>query len=697
MRALAILAVVLYHAHLGVVRGGYVGVDVFFVISGFLITGLLVREAQDTGRVSFSAFYARRVRRLLPASLVVLVVSAVASAAWLPPLQARGVLKDGLASALYVGNYRFALAQTNYLTAAAAPSPFQHYWSLGVEEQFYLVWPLLLVGVSFVWWRGRPSRAAAAAALAALGGGSFALSLWLTQREQPWAFFSLPTRAWELAAGGLVALAAPALARRRPPPDVGWLGLGLVLWSVFFLSPSTPYPGVAALAPVLGTAAVLACGCGSTGRGPVLALRATGLQVIGRVSYSWYLWHWPVLVLAPYALGRAVGLGENLLLAAGSFVLAVVTFVLVEQPVRSSTRLQRLSGRRVLQVGGVLSAAAACTCLVVVATLPSVTGHGTAPVAALPHVALSRAETRARAAGARPATAPAGWLDAQELAATDAVQKDIRRSLRVRDVPANLQPSLAGADADEPAPFVDGCLDSYLSSAVAPCTFGDTTSSTSVVLFGDSHAAMWFPAVDAAADALGWKLLTLTKATCPPLDLPVFSPVLGRAFTECTQWRENVLARIAAVKPALVVLGVARHYSDVYHFTVYGPQWTAGLSAMVRAVRALGPQVLVLGPVPKPPFDVPGCLSVHLSDAPACTESRSQGINGAGMAAERAAVQGAGGTYLDVAPWFCTRRTCAVVVDDLDVYRDDNHITRTYAAFLTPALQPELERARGSA
>ena len=288
-----------------------------------------------------------------------------------------------------------------------------------------------------------------------------------------------------------------------------------------------------------------------------------------------------------------------------------------------------------LQVGGTVSAAAACACLVAIATLPSVAGHGTAPVAALPHVALSRAET-----GTRPATAPAGWLDAQELVATDAVQRDIHRSLRVADVPANLHPSLADADADEAAPFVDGCLDSYLSSVVASCTFGDTTSSTSVVLFGDSHAAMWFPAVDGAANALGWKLLTLTKATCPPLDVPVFSPVLGRAFTECTQWRANVLARIAAVKPALVILGVARHYSDAYHFTVYGPQWTGGLAAMVRAIRALGPQVLVLGPVPKPPFDVPGCLSVHLSDAPACTEPLSQGINAAGMAAERAAVRG---------------------------------------------------------
>ncbi|MBO0730332.1 MAG: acyltransferase, partial [Acidimicrobiaceae bacterium] len=213
LRAVAVLAVVLYHAHVGILRGGYVGVDVFFVISGFLITDLLWREVASTRRVSFAAFYARRVRRLLPAAVLVLIVTMAAAARWMPPLQVSSVWKDGLACALYVGNYRFAVQSTNYLSASAPPSPFQHYWSLGVEEQFYLLWPLLLVVAAGVLLRRRPSRQYAAVGLAAIAAASFVASLILTKADEPWAFFSLPTRAWELAAGGLVALAAPSLSR----------------------------------------------------------------------------------------------------------------------------------------------------------------------------------------------------------------------------------------------------------------------------------------------------------------------------------------------------------------------------------------------------------------------------------------------------------------------------------------------------
>ncbi len=691
MRAVAILAVVLYHAHLPVLPGGYTGVDDFYVISGFLITGLLWREVAEKRRLSFRAFYGRRIQRLLPMSFLVLGATALATMHWLPPLQAHADLKDGVASALYVANYRFALLQTNYLTALGPVSPFQHYWSLSVEEQFYLLWPLLLLGASLAWRGRRPSKRSAVGALAVLGAASFGLCVWLTNVSQPWAFFSLPTRAWELAAGGLVAFSVPWLRRlgASGAAVLGWAGLCAVVGAAAVLTSSTPYPGVAALAPVLGTAAVIASGCARPARGPVLVLGRVGMQVIGRISYSWYLWHWPVLIIAPYVVHHALSLPQNLGLAAASGVLALVTFVTVENPVRSWTWL-RARPRRDLRLGAALTAAGVGVCLLAIVGLPSLTGRGVAPTAAI-----SVRSPPPPGAHRTVDVATVNPMAARLASATTQVQAAVKRSVTVADVPTNLSPSLPDAAGDEPPVFVDGCLDSFLASNVLPCDFGDTSSERTVLLFGDSHAAMWFPAVDNTADALQWNLVTLTKATCPPLVLTVFSPELGRTFTECTDWRQQVLDRISALHPAMVILGVARHYSTAYGFTVYGPQWLQGLSEMVSTIRQMGPAVVVLGPIPKPPSDVPGCLSVHLTSATACTVPRSQGLNATGEAAEAAAVRSAGGTYIDTTPWFCTASTCAVMVDNLLVYRDDNHLTATYASYLTPVIQDELSLVLG--
>ncbi|MGH3967690.1 MAG: acyltransferase family protein, partial [Mycobacterium sp.] len=351
LRAVAVLAVVLFHAGLPGVGGGYVGVDVFFVISGFLITGLLWREVSTAGTVRLRRFYGARARRLLPASATVGVITAIASAVLLPPLQARTVMGDGIASALYVGNYRFLLQGVDYSAPYQPPSPFQHYWSLGVEEQFYLVWPPMIIGTVWLIRRARRRTRAEATSserpylvvLALVAAVSLAMSLVVTYWAPFVAFFALPTRAWQLAVGGLVALTAGQWRRLSAVPAAiaGWAGLGLILLACTQFGTSTPYPGTAALVPVLGTALVIGAGCAAPSQGCGRVLALPWMRGIGRVSYSWYLWHWPVLLLAPPLLGHPLGLAGRLAAALISGGLAVLTLHLIENPLRFAAPVRR--------------------------------------------------------------------------------------------------------------------------------------------------------------------------------------------------------------------------------------------------------------------------------------------------------------------------------------------------------------------
>jgi peptidoglycan/LPS O-acetylase OafA/YrhL len=684
LRAVAVVAVVLFHAGLPGVTGGYIGVDVFFVISGFLITGLLWREVTSTKTVQLGGFYGARARRLLPAAAAVGIVTAVASAAVLPPLQARSVFLDGIASALYVGNYRFALQGTDYLSADL-PSPFQHYWSLGVEEQFYLLWPALIIGAAWLVRRARNgavSRAAPYAVLAVLGVASLVAAVVWTRTSPPWAFFSLPTRAWELAAGGLVALSIEHWRRLPllPAAVVGWGGLAVIVLACTQLDTKTPYPGTAALLPVLGTALIIGGGCatGSLGVGRVLCRPA--MRAVGRVSYSWYLWHWPVLLLMPPLLGVPAGLAGRLAAILVSAGLAVITLHLVENPGRFAGTLRR-SVKASLAVAAGATAAAACACVLLLNVIPVPVGHGTAvptanivalPPASLPAVSPQEAAVRQTFAQVRDAVAASAGL---------------------RAVPSNLDPSLAQAPADKAAVFVNGCVRSWREVGQSECATGDTTSATTVALVGDSHAAMWEPAFRKVAEQRHWRLETLAKVTCPLLELRITSPYLGRAYTECVQWRGQIMDRLRAEHPRLVVLDMSRRYGADFGFASYDPAWIDSLGRAVAQLRSTGATVLVLGPAPDPHGSAPTCLSGHLDDATACAPTRPGALDDGGIGAERAATTGAGGQYADLTDLFCAPDRCPVIVGNTLVFRDDNHVTTEYAQLLTPVIGALADRA----
>ncbi|WP_077098893.1 acyltransferase family protein [Mycobacterium terramassiliense] len=693
LRAVAVVAVVLFHADVTGAGGGFVGVDVFFVISGFLITGLLWREASASGTVRLARFYGARARRLLPASATVGVVIMLGSAALLPALQSRRIIGDGIASALYVSNYRFVLQGVEYLATNLPPSPFEHYWSLGVEEQFYLVWPALIIGTAWlIRLVRRRTRAEATSSkrpylvvLALVAAASFALSLVVTRLAPPVAFFSLPTRAWELAVGGLVALTAGQW-RRLPPPAAavaGWGGLASILLACTWLDRSTPYPGTAALLPVLGAALVIGAGCATPAQGCGRVLAVRPMRAIGRVSYSWYLWHWPVLLVAmstPAWSQHPLGLAIVMILF--SLGLAALTLRFIENPLRFADPVRR-SAARSLAVGGGATAIAVCVGVTLLVAVPTPVGRGPAATA------LTLTATPP------PAGSDLAAYDTAVKQAFAQVQAAVAASGDLKAVPSNLTPPLADA-MNVPLGPTD-CLRDILQIDHPLCATGDTASSTTVALIGDSNAAMWEPAFERAAAQRHLRLDTLTKGYCPWLDLPFTIPLFGREYTECERWRDQILARLRIERPRLIVLDMMRRYGARYGwasgFTSYDPAWIASLTRDVQQLRDIGAQVLVLGAIPDPQSVVPICLSLHLDDASACSPPRSKAVNQPGVAAESAATKAGDGQYADLTELFCTADRCPVIVGNTLVYRDQMHITFEYSRLLAPVIGALVDRA----
>ncbi len=678
LRAVAVVLVLLFHARVPGFTGGYVGVDVFFVISGFLITGLLVRELSGTGRISFPRFYARRARRLLPAAAATLVATAVMSVIFLPPLRVPGVGVDIAAAAAYVSNIRFALQATDYLASSLPPSPVLHFWSLGVEEQFYLLWPALLAlvaGRAFVS-RGAPIGVRRVTiTLTATVIVSLVLSIWLTGVQQPWAFFSLPTRAWELALGGLVAMPiATKLAQRAAVPLLGWIGLALVVASGLIFDELTPFPGFAALVPVVGAALVIFAGLPNTTvdrtalryPDPRSLLSLPPMRFLGRISYSLYLWHWPILILPAVAFGP-FGLALRIALIGLTLAVATISYRVLEEPIRRG-RFIGDRPRRTLAFAGAISLGVVLV------------GLGTA----------------ALAAPARPTGPPIGGsiVDAPLPVATSSATLTLP-PLGDTPVPADLVPELAAARDDLPVIYSDGCHLDAAEATPRSCVFGDTEAKTTVVLFGDSHAAQWFPALERIAKERGWRLISMTKSACASADVRVWSRPFGRPYAECDAWREAAFARIAAEHPALVVVSNTRRYTlDIggkpEYSTDHEDLWSAGLDRTLQRLSKDAGAVVLIGDTTRMTADPPVCLSAHLDDAAACATPYSTAVAGARLAADAVAADHAAAHFVDPTPWTCFTDPCPVVIGRFLIYRDEQHLTATYSRALGSELEAVL-------
>ena len=358
LRAIAVVLVVLYHAGLSGLSGGYIGVDVFFVVSGYVITGVLLRERASTGSTSLLGFYARRCRRILPAATLVLVVTVVAAHFVVAAATAQQTAVDAKWAAVFLANFHFAAVGTNYLTAQLPPSPLQNLWTLSVEEQFYLVYPTVFLLIAAV--RSRVSLRTKL--LVALGAASFVSLCWSivqTTTSPNTAYFSPFTRAWELALGAMVALAAPFFGRvpAALAATASWLGLGAIVVAGFVFDSQTPYPGAYVMLPVFGAAMVIAGGTANPGFGVERLIGTAPFRQLGRLSYSLYLWHWPILILAAESQGRSsLSFSSNLGWLLVALLASIVTYWLVENPIRHSRWLRRRSAASV-GMGGILIAA----------------------------------------------------------------------------------------------------------------------------------------------------------------------------------------------------------------------------------------------------------------------------------------------------------------------------------------------------
>lgn len=671
LRAVAVGVVIAAHIGFPYMAGGFVGVDVFFVISGFLITSLLLREIDKTGTVSIAGFYARRAVRLLPAAATVLLATLVASWLWLPRTRLGETAADAATAALNVINIRLAQEGTDYLNANAEPSPLQHFWSLAVEEQFYIVWPLVLLAIAFIGakfskpgkytaarhrHRGVGRTAAITAFLMAAAGVSFWMSANWTSSDPIWSYFGIHTRAWELAIGALIAVAAGRIRAFAPAwaaALASWAGLALIVASVFVLDERTVFPGTAAMLPVAGTALVIAAGCAQHRFGATLLLGIKPAQFIGKISYGLYLWHWPLIMIGPTVLGlEDVRVRHYLFLMAVAFLLTIATFYLVENPIRTRKPLVQVPSRALAMGGGLIATALAASLFMAGQPMPEQSNE-----------------------------------EAAEITGNDStVWEMLGESSDVDTVPANLTPSLDGAVEDEPALYDDGCqVDRDDPKVNKDCWYGDPEGEKTIVLFGDSHAGQWFPALRQNAEASGWRLLVMSKSNCSVADVREHDPKLGREYTECETWKQDVIDYLGEVEPD-VVLATSYDGKDVIADDP-DQAWIDGWVETVNDLQDVAGEVYYMADNPDIGEDVPGCLAEHPEDASVCVGDLENAV----IEPERRealvdAVTDAGAHVVDPIPWLCDvdRGTCPVVIGNLLVYRDANHLSASFVAELAP-------------
>lgn len=667
LRAVAVLLVVLFHSQVSALSGGYIGVDVFFVISGFVITGVLLRERTSSGRTSILSFYARRCRRIIPAATVVIIVTVGFAYRFLGVAGGIPTATDGRWAAVFLANFHFIATGTNYLASQQPPSPLQNFWSLAVEEQFYVVYPTLFLLVAAL--KVFSLRLRLTAFLVVVIGVSYAYSVVDTHNNPLDAYFSPFTRAWELALGALVAVCTPWLLKlpARLAASATWLGLGAIIIAACSFNAQTAYPGSLVAIPVVGAALIIAGGMKAHAMGTEAFLRLTPIRWLGKISYSFYLWHWPILIIAAEYAGKAsLSVKDNLGWDVVALIASVITYRLVENPVRHAKWL----------VGNIWASVGLGVGLIAL-TLASTTVES--------HLA-SGAGPESNPLNGATAVLPKG-----PSVPLSSVLSAVAASSHIKELPSNLMPPLAKMVAN-PHPYVapgyrvGRCSPQPTEVSVPACVFGDRKAKRTIVLYGDSHAGMWFQALDGIASRQHWKLVLLFKNGCPASLIPV-ATFEGSRLTVCDKWHQFATTRIKRIDPELLIMSQQEGYTGPGGAQYSPQQWQRAMEDTLTTLSTPETREIVIGNLAATADNGPSCLARHTDDVQACAappEPTYEPFN----AAEKQAAKMVGAEYIDVLPWFCAR-TCSPVIGS-DVVYWINHVTVRYSLFLEGVLEKSL-------
>jgi len=664
MRALAVGLVVLAHVHLAGFEGGFVGVDVFFVISGFLITQLLLREVQRSGTVSITQFYVRRARRILPAATFVTLVILVYSAFALPTARLGQSTKDATWSAFFASNWGFAAQKTDYFSTDA-PSFFQHFWSLAVEEQFYLLWPLVVLFLV-----PRMPRRVFALVAGALLLASLGWSLWFTSADAAAAYFNTPARAYELMVGAILACVITGPLRSWWRHVAGFAGLGLILYATFAFDETTAFPGHLALVPVIGTALLLASGPDTiTGR----ALAWRPLRYIGDISFSLYLWHWPVALGVQQIMPQSAPYLQQFVLTVGiSVALAALTFHFVERPFQRKAVPWVSTGNRPLWMWP-LSVA------LVLLTAFAASSWGVQRMAIEKQQAAEYFEEN-------------GYQDLTPTEDPDAVTEDLEKAVDVAEDGAPIPPDYDGETIRDDKwndLVTSDCYASEGETSADVCYYGDTDADTTIALIGDSHAAMWAPALDLVGKQHGFRVAVFVKLACAPYD--VVQDAEGSADA-CLSFREFTHEKVADLTPDAIVLSGRGllNMTDRDGQTVE-EQWRTGVADTLAFYNDITSSVVVLGDVPARADSTPqDCVEAPGANQEGCV------VDGASIEKQSNDITAhealkADAAYVDTEPFVCVDDECPLFAGDVPLYVDDSHLNRLWVEHVAPALGAELE------